>query len=306
MVLHCGEAIIDLIPNADGALVPVPGGSQLNTAIALKRLGSKAGFVGSISQDAFGVSYAAFAEQEGIILDYTQRVSQPSALAVVQVDDVGQVDYSFYFEGTSLYAFLAEKTPAPDDTTWCIQYGSLAYYVEPLASEMQKYVGTCTSPKILKAFDINVRSALVSDPTVVQKSLIAGVHECDILKCTEEELDFLFPNRSESEIIRYCLDCDTSLICLTRGPEGASLITPSLRTDCPGRSVEVADTVGAGDSFHAAVLHYLDVHNCKTKDAIQAMQREQVAEMAAFGVAASAITCSRKGANAPYAYEVIM
>ncbi len=306
MVLHCGEAIIDLIPNESGALVPVPGGSQLNTAIALRRLGSDAGFVGSISKDGFGNTYAQLALKEGINLNYTQRVSEPSALAVVQVDQVGQVDYSFYFEGTSLFAFSADRLSLPSDDVWCIQYGSLAYYVEPLATEMRAYVATCKALKVVKAVDINIRDALISDESLVRKNLIEGVHECDVLKCTEEELAFLFPNQTETECIEYCIAHGTSLICLTRGPRGASLITPSHRVDCPGRAVEVVDTLGAGDSFHAAVLHYLDAHGLRSKEAIQNMQLAQLTEMAKFGVAVSAIVCLRKGANAPYAHEVTL
>ncbi len=304
MVLHCGEAIIDMIPNTSGALVPVSGGSQLNTAISLSRLGSKAGFAGSISQDRFGTQAVERAEREGVDMSYTLRVTEPSALAVVQVGDQGEVAYSFYFEGTSLFAFRAEKVSSFDDTVWCLLYGSLAYYVEPLASEMQKLVHRTNKNPLLRAFDVNIRPSVISNKSYVQKRLIDGIAECDILKCTEEELEFLFPSLSEDKIIESCLDRGVSLICLTRGPRGASLYTPRNSVDRPGKSVEVADTVGAGDSFHAAVLHMLDLREVRTQADLQALPRTTLDEITEYGITVSAITCTRKGADSPHSEEI--
>jgi len=141
MILVCGEALIDMFVHntPDGELVtqPVMGGSPYNVAIGLARLGTRTGFLGGLSKDAFGVALTRLLEKEGVDLRYSPRLDNPSTLSIVSLDAAGVPTYRFIGEGAADRALTVADLPAslPADVA-ALTFGSLSLGVEPNGSTM--------------------------------------------------------------------------------------------------------------------------------------------------------------------------
>ena len=293
MILCAGEALIDMLPRdtAEGAaFLPVAGGAVFNTAIALGRLGAPVAFHSGLSTDLFGDQLAAALDQSGVV-DRTARADRPTTLAFVTLTD-GHAEYAFYDEGTAGRMLTPDDAPETGDVT-ALFLGGISLAVEPCAAAYEALA--LRHPDLPLMVDPNIRPGFIADPGTYRARLNRILAVADIVKLSDEDMAWLGTTPEE------VLSRGPRAVCLTEGARGATAITASGTVRVPAQTVEVVDTVGAGDTFNAGVLAGLHEAGALARDRIDADALRGALEL---GVAAAAVTVSRAGANPPRRSEL--
>lgn len=307
MIVVCGEALIDLIPARCGdedGFVARPGGSPFNVAVGLARLGVPTAFVGRLSRDRFGQLLRARLGDEGVDLRPVATGDEPTALAVVHVDEAGQPSYSFHWEGTAdrllSPADLAAELP---EATTAIHVGSVSLALEPGASTIATLVERERSDRVV-SLDPNVRPAVVGDADAYRDLLVAWVRRADLVKVSVEDLDWLAPGTEPAAVARRWLDEGVSVVVVTRGGDGAVGVSAAGEVSVEAPMVELVDTVGAGDAFSAGLLASLAGRDLLARDALADLDERALDEVLRVATTVAALTCTRAGANPPGRGEV--
>lgn len=292
----CGEALIDLVPDSDGDTFRTPwsalsAGGPVNTAIGLARLGERVEFAGRLSTDRFGRQLRAHLAAGGVSLGQVFTSDDPTPLAVVDVGADGGATYAFHFERTAAFGWKAGELPAVDRQAW-LHVASLATVVEPGAGILLPWVDAHTGPM---SFDINVRPSVISDPEdywqrVLPWLEVLGRHG-GVVRGSDEDVDFLAGASGESGPPESVLQAwrdrfGFGAAVVTTGASGAWGCDAQGEVRIPGRTIEVVDTVGAGDTFTAAFL----AEYAGSGDLRAALD---------LGVAAGAYACGRRGPQPP-------
>lgn len=289
MLLVCGEALIDLVGRPDGTYLARPGGGPANTAVTLGRLGVPVGLAARISRDAFGEQLRAHLEASDVDLTASRDVDEPTTLAVATLDDEGVARYSFYWQGTADWRWTAAELPDVDDDVRAVVIGSLAVALPPGNDAVEAWARDCGRPVVL---DPNVRPSLLGDRDTYRQRLDRLVQSATVVKVSDEDLAWTHPGQDPIDVVR---GWGRPLAVVTRGPDGAfGVVDGGDPVEVDGRSVEVVDTVGAGDSFTGGLLSVLDLDDLASS--------LQPALTRAIEV--SAITCSRAGADPPRVREL--
>jgi fructokinase len=306
MILSCGEALIDFIPSAtkDGAPAweAKTGGSVMNTAIAIGRLGVKSAFLGGLSSDFFGDELRKSMAAANVDISLSPITDRYTILAFVKLEG-GQARYSFIDEGSACRMLsTADLKPLPDSVE-AIHLGSFPIAIEPCGSAFE---ALCIREhaKCVINFDPNIRANLIKDKQAHRARVERIVAMTDIVKLSEEDLDWLSPGASHEEFAKDWLKRGAKLVIVTRGRDGAEGFTNHFRCDVSGRNVKVADTIGAGDTFTAGILCALHRAGKLSKAAIAALDRDSVSNAIGFAIRAAAVTVSRPGADPPWAHEL--
>ena len=310
MILVCGESLIDLFVHGkpDGGLAaePVAGGSQFNVAIGLARLGTKTAYFGGISKDAFGTLLATKLEKEGIDLRYSPRLSNPATLVIVSLDAAGVPTYRFIGEGAADRALSLDHIPKslPPDIA-AITFGSLAMGVEPSGSTYLALAEREKGKRVI-SFDPNLRASVVGDigPWRVRQDRFVAC--ANIVKASIEDIEGTYgKDASVDSVAKGWLNLGASLVVVTRGENGATgYHVGDRKIETPGRHVMVVDTVGAGDTFHAALLNHFEGSGRLTPAGIAALGTDEIVRALNFAAAAAAVTCTRRGADMPTTADV--
>lgn len=290
MIVVGGEALIDLVPAAapPGALLPRPGGGPYNTALALGRLGARVAFCSRVSADGFGESLLAGLRAAGVDLSLVQRGPEPTTLAVPSLAPDGSAAYRFYVEGTADRLFTLP--PALPAGVRALGLGTCSLVLEPGASAYEALLRRESQRGLLTLLDPNIRPALIADPAAYRSRFEGWLPYVSVLKLSEDDAAWLGGR------VRDWLAAGPSAVVLTRGSEGLTVWTrEGAEHSVPSRRVTVADTIGAGDTVGAALLHRLAGHRAGHVD------WPGVLEYAAH---AAALTCTRAGAEPPYAAEL--
>jgi fructokinase len=259
-VAAAGEALIDLIRNDTGMLQPCLGGAVYNLARALARQGVATLYLNPLSRDRFGRQLAQGLADDGVHLAVAQPVQQVTSLAVVGVNDQGHPDYSFYREGVADRATTAAAMTAAcaqSKTLSLVCTGALALspddgqtYLPWLAS--QREAGRTV------VIDANLRPSVMPDLAAYRKHVLAALQYADVIKASDEDLASLeLPGATALEQAAHLLrNSQAACLALTRGPDGATLLTRSGQVFHARESqpVLVVDTVGAGDCFLAGLV----------------------------------------------------
>ena len=293
MILCAGEALIDMLPRdtPEGpAFLPAVGGAVLNTAVALGRLGAPVAFHSGVSTDLFGQRIAA-AMTESNVEDRLHRSDRPTTLAFVTLTD-GHAEYAFYDEGTA--GRMLSESDAPDMRgVEALFLGGISLAVEPAARAYEAMgLGHPDLPLML---DPNVRPGFVADAASYRDRIGRLLARAAIVKASDEDLRWLGTTPFEM------IASGAKVVCLTEGAAGVSVVTADDAFRVPARAVEVVDTVGAGDTFNAGVMAGLRERGALSHDV---PPRDALEAAVTLGVAASAITVSRAGANPPWRHEL--
>ncbi|WP_018260278.1 carbohydrate kinase family protein [Methylobacterium sp. WSM2598] len=307
MILVCGEALIDLLLDpADGAAIParaLPGGSPFNVAVGLARLGEAVAFFGGLSRDRFGEHLAGVLAREGVEARFAPRSDHPTPLAVVARGPDGQPAYTFHgAEAADRMVAPASLPPALPDAVRALAFGSYTLAVEPVASTYAALAAREAGRRLISV-DPNLRPAVVGDLAGWRAAAERFFRVADIVKASDEDVALAF-GLSPEAAARMFLALGAALVVITRGKDGAVAYSERVSASVPGRAVAVRDTVGAGDTFHAALLARLSRGGLLTRQALGALTQEALADLLAYGAAAAALTCSRAGADLPRADEV--
>lgn len=305
MIVSCGEALVDLIPAecaGQPGLVPRPGGSPLNVAVALGRLGVPAGFLGGVSRDALGRMLLDHLDANGVDGSLAPRSDAPTPLAVVSLDAEGRAEYAFHLAETAMGALGAVPGPLPAAVRG-LHVGSIALAIEPLASVVEELL-LREGPRRLTSLDPNVRGRFITDRSAYLRRLGRLLAATDVAKVSDEDLAWLHPGARPGEIAAEWVAEGPALVVVTRGAEGASAVTADRTVDVPGLPVEVVDTVGAGDAFTAGLLARLGDLGHLHRDGLDALSDQEVTAALRHAVRVAARTCERTGADPPTADEL--
>lgn len=293
----CGEALIDLLPEPGGPgnrWQALAGGGPMNTAVALGKLGCDVHFLGRLGPDAFGRQIRRHLLDSGVQLDLAVAAPEPTSLAVVSLGVDGKAEYTFHFDNTSNFVWQAAEFPQLDADTW-LHFGSVGAVVGSGAKAVCDFVaGTAATV----SYDINVRPTVQPDRDryfADVADLMAAVGSgAGIVKASDDDINWLV---DDDEPVAYAqawaAEYGLAMFIVTLGEHGAVAVKPDGRElRVPGRTVEVADTVGAGDTFMAGFL-------------AQYLRDPADLELAlTHGVAASALVCTRAGAVPPTTAEL--
>ncbi len=303
MIVVAGEALIDLVPEGREAgaglpvLAPRLGGGPYNTAVALGRLGSPVAFCSRVSRDAFGEALLDGLRAAGVDLSCVQRGPEPTTLAVASIGADGSAGYSFYVEGTADRLFSApEHLP---EGVRAMSFGTCSLVLEPGASAYEELLRRAAGRGVFTALDPNVRAALIPDADAYRARFRSWLPSVSLLKLSQEDADWLGGGPEE------WLAAGPSAVVVTRGGEGLWLyMRDGMELRVPGERVDVVDTIGAGDTVNAALLHGLAARDALSAEASAGLGAAGWRDVLRFAARAAAVTCSRPGAEPPYAAEL--
>lgn len=300
MIVVAGEALIDLVPQGAGALaglLPARGGGPYNTAVALGRLGSPTAFCSRISYDAYGDALVSGLREAGVDVSSVQRGAEPTTLAVATIGTDGSAAYSFYVEGTADRLFSTpDRLPA---ATRAVSFGTCSLVLEPGASAYEELMRSAAAQGVFTALDPNIRAGLIPDADAYRARFKSWLPSVSLLKLSEEDARWL------GGTPREWLASGPSAVVVTRGGDGlTAFLRDGAEYAVPGEPVDVVDTIGAGDTVNAALLHGLAARDALSPAAMAELGAEGWAGLLRFAARAAAITCSRAGAEPPYAREL--
>ncbi len=278
-----GEVLIDLLPE-NGGQIPVVGGGPANTAKALSSLGINPNFIGGISNDNYGHLIKAELDSYGVDLTLAQRSDLQTAIAEVSFEKSGSANYQFTLENTATFDF---EGWLPNDVPNILHIGSLATVVEPGASALFEWASGLDTVIV---FDPNVRNSVLDDRNMYQKYFEKWARISDVVKLSDDDLDWLGFDVDE------ILDFGVDLVVVTHGAKGLSGYRSGESYSVDGVVVDVVDTVGAGDTVGAILVEGL-IKNGELVGENLKLILERAAK-------AAAITCTRAGAKPPTLAEL--
>lgn len=306
MILCCGEALIDMLPrtatSGEAAFAPHAGGAVFNTAIALGRLGVRTGFFSGLSDDFLGQMLTDALTASGVASDLSVRSGRPTTLAFVRLV-AGQARYAFYDEGTAGRSLSPADLPGLPDDVQAMFFGGISLVGEPCGESYEGLMQRA-APGRLTMLDPNIRPGFIRDEGRYRARLARMIALADIVKLSDEDLHWLDGPGEVDALARGLLARGPKLVLVTLGAEGAWGFSGTHAVFAPAKKVQVADTVGAGDTFNAGVLAALDRAGVLTKAAVGALTSAQIRAALDLGIAAAAVTVSRPGANPPWAREL--
>lgn len=282
-----GEALVDLVPAAAGPLAPLTpalGGGPFNVARALGRFGASVAFQSRLSDDAFGTALRDSLAADGVDLSHCLTGKEPTALSVASLDADGAATYTFYVDGTA--DRLAEPVPVTDGYA---VFGTLSLALEPGSLRYAEAARQSADAGAVVCLDPNLRPAFSSEK---HRLFLRGLLESvTLLKLSDEEVEFL-GNTS-----------DVPVVVTTLGGDGIRVRAPFGTAEVQAPQVEVADTIGAGDTVMAALVHQFAARGLD-RSALLALGEGEWREILDFAARAAAITVSRTGADTPYLHEL--
>ncbi len=307
MIVICGEALVDFTParcgDAEGYL-PRPGGSPYNVAIGLARLEVPAAFLGRISHDAFGRRLRGHLAASGVDLRYLRAGREPTTLAFVHAAGGGEPEFSFYGEGAADRHLLPEHLPPafPPDVA-ALHFGSLSLVLEPGASTLCSLLHREHGGRLI-SLDPNIRPGLIPDPAAHRRRLLELIARADVVKVSRADLTWLCSGEAAEHAAMRWKAMGPALVVVTLGPEGALALGAAGTIRVPGASVDVVDTVGAGDAFTAGLLAWLHHRGRLTRDGLRRLSPDDLAAALRYANRVAAMTCTRAGADPPRRKEV--
>jgi fructokinase len=307
MLVACGDALIDFVPtrNADGreAVMPAVGGSCLNVAIGMARLGVPTGFVGGISTDLFGRMIADHAAASHVGLDLATRSDHQTTLAFVRIV-AGESHYAFYDAGTATRNWTYRRGTIPFGTLEALHVGSTTLVNDQGAAETTTLIADARASTTI-SLDPNCRPNLVKDKPAYLARMAEFARSADLIKMSDVDFAYLFGEEPYQQRASTLLGQGTSLVVITRGHDGAiAWHAGAGPIEVTAPKVVVADTIGAGDSFQAALLFALHKQGRLAREMLKDISTEELRRALSFAANCAGLTCTRPGADPPWSHEI--
>jgi fructokinase len=294
----CGEVLIDLIPDASGERVPHVGGGPANTAKALARLGHYVYFIDGISSDKYGQLSRQELLDDEVKLDLVLNSDKPTCLAIVSIRENGGASYEFEIDGTATFDFSDSWLPDPSRYKPSVLHiGTLVTVIQPGADVLYDWAMQVAEFAPI-VFDPNVRSVVMNDRDNYLAAVERWVAISSVVKVSDDDLAWLYPDQHYADVAKRWINDGAALVVVTRGADGLVGFTPDGVVEVPGVKVEVADTVGAGDTVGAIVVEAM------IEKGILNLTGDTLKAVLTRAAVAAGITCSRKGAQPPYKHEL--
>ena len=303
-VISIGEALIDFIPQEKGVglkdvsnFLRVAGGAPLNVAAAVAKLGGKSQILTKLGVDGFGDHILEEVKPLGVDISKVLRTKEANtALAFVSLKEDGERDFSFYRNPSAdmlLNASEIEEEVFEDGGI--LHFCSVSLIDAPIKEAHRKAVEFAKKHNCLISFDPNVRLPLWETPEACRKAILEFLPLSNIVKISDEELEFIIGIADETEALNFLLQGDVEVIIYTKGTNGAEFITKDRKIFSDSFKVKAQDTTGAGDSFIGSFLYQV-AEGDNTLESLVNLQEEKVKEILTFSNATAALTVCKKGA----------
>jgi fructokinase len=292
-----GEALVDLVGQRGGrTLAAHPGGSPANVALGLARLGVPVTLKTRLGRDAFGEMVREHLETSGVRVDGGPDDGALTSLAIATLA-AGVASYDFRIDWD-----VGVLVPLPVETR-CLHTGSLATVLPPgNANVVDLMEREHERGRVTVSYDPNVRPALMGDAAQARPEVERLVALSDVVKVSDEDLRWLYPDRSDEDVAQGWLALGPALVVVTRGGAGIYAVSAGLELRRPAIPIDLVDTVGAGDSFTSGLLDGLrraDLIGSARRDALAAIDEATLDSVVGTAALIAAITCSRPGADPP-------
>jgi len=294
----CGEVLIDLIPGADGNRIAYVGGGPANTAKALARLGIDTYFIDGISTDEYGVAARKELLDDEVKLDLALASDKPTCLATVTLDASGGASYEFLIDNTATFDFSLDWLPDPSRyKPNVLHIGTLVTVIEPGADVLYDWaIRVAEFAPIV--YDPNIRPSVISDRARYRESVEKWAAISSVIKVSDDDMAWLYPGVEYADVAKRWITSGTTLVVVTRGSHGLIGFTAESSVEVQGVKIEVADTVGAGDTVGAIIVEAM------AEKGILNLTGDVLKSTLQRAALAASITCSRKGAQPPYKHEL--
>ena len=309
MILVCGENLIDYIQEPSDGGLPLyrafPGGSPFNVSMAIGRQSVPVGYMMPLSSDSLGQLMTKTLEDSGVIC-LNPASEKPTALAVVSLSE-GIPTYQFYRDDTADRQISLEQLMeiSPQEVT-AVHIGGAGIANGRDGDEVAEFAAQMSQKGIPVTFDPNVRPAFIDTREAYLKRFEKTLRSSDLMKLSDEDLEWLHPDQDVEASARAIFAAeDLGLLILTKGGEGAMVLSRYGETSIPAAHVEnLVDTVGAGDTFMATLIAELTKRGLIGKKALREAAEDQIELIVSTAARAAAINCGRKGCNPPTAIEL--
>lgn len=302
MFLVCGEALFDLFTEDNSRIGSIKfdaraGGSPFNVAIGLARLNEHAALLTGISRDMLGEKLAAVLTREGVSTDYLIRSGRRTTLSLIGLDKSGSPSYSFYGIGSADCGVKYKHLPKIGSEIKGLHFGSYSTVVRPVAKAFAKLAAT--QKKKFITYDPNIRLTIEPDLNIWRARVEDYAGCADIIKISREDFNLLYVSENPVQRVHQWIDSGVKLVVLTDGGKPTRAwshrgfdvtVTPP--------NFDIVDTVGAGDTFQAAIIKCLLARD-DPKQAVTTIDQSQVKSMLNYAAKAAALTCTRRGADLP-------
>jgi fructokinase len=306
MFLVCGEALFDVFmeqQQLDSIQMNARvGGSPFNVAIGLARLGQASALLTGVSTDVLGNQLANMLESESVSTDYLLRSGRRTTLSLINLKPDGQPEYVFYGLGSADCSVTETDLPQIGPDVTGIHFGSYSLVVKPVADAFASMLDKYNDRFI--SVDPNVRPTIEPDMQVWRERVAQYAKYANLLKISAEDIEYLYPQSSAEQMAEQWLQAGVQLVIVTDGSNEVQCWTATGH-HCRVTPVidKVVDTVGAGDTFQAAILARLSEWG-DPREVVAKLDEARLKELAEFAVKAASITCSRRGADLPRRNEL--
>ncbi|MCJ8207610.1 carbohydrate kinase [Pseudomonas sp. RGM2987] len=311
MYLVCGEALFDFFseneaqgPASQVNFKAIAGGSPFNVAVGLRRLGVDSALFAGLSTDYLGRRLHKVLLDEGVSDRYLLDFEAPTTLAMVAVGANGSPHYNFRGEGCADRQLSLEHLPILGPEVRGLHFGSFSLVVQPIADTLLALVQRESGRRLI-SLDPNVRLNPQPDIELWRSRIATLVQYADLIKVSDEDLGLLYPELDPKAVIEGWLEHRCQLVFLTRGGQGATVFSRQHGSwSLAARPVKIADTVGAGDTFQAALITWLTEQGLDSVEGLHTLTREQISAMLDFAMGAAALTCGKTGPDLPYRQQL--
>ena len=290
-ILVIGEALIDIVSTNGAPDRYAPGGAPANVALGLGRLGDDVEFLTDVGNDFHGGFLLAHLRESQVDVLASPRGATSTALARLSED--GSAEYEFQLRWDPDSSLLGRSGHS------VVHFGSIAAFLSPGSAVIDRLLDDAVGP--LVSFDPNIRPSIIGSHEEALPRFEALARRVDVLKLSDVDADWLYPDLSEDAQIDRLLDLGPSLVAMTRGGDGAILATASARVTAAAAQVDVTDTIGAGDTFMVSLIHDLHAQEAALSD----LSTAELMNLGEHAAALAAITVSREGADLPWAADLM-
>ena len=300
-IVVAGEALVELVLEPSGRTRSRLGGGGFNAARTLGRLGLRPLFIARLATDRYGLALRAALRDSGVRLDGIVASDDPTTFARVEMATNGTAGYRFYLDGTALAGLRVRdaRSLMPADVA-VLHVGGLGLVVDPHAEAVASLVRE-TGPETIVALDLNCHPDAIRDPLGYRARLVGILRRADVVKASEADLGYLEPDRLPFQAARRLLEAGPSVVLLTQGPQGATVLTAEGEARIRPTQARVIDRIGAGDAFGAA---WLAAWLSDGRGRGELGSLAAATEAARFASRVAALTCERAGADPPNAVRV--
>ncbi|WP_285729165.1 carbohydrate kinase [Nocardiopsis sp. ATB16-24] len=307
-----GENVMDLLPTAHGAdvLKAAPGGGPANTAVAAARLGTPTRLLARIGSDGFGAMIRGRLLSEGLDPAGLLTAEEPTALALATLAPDGSARYDFRMDDAADWRWRPEELPRQlEPGVRAVHAASIALFREPGASLIEAMLRReHERGRVTLTLDPNIRRDVIGDHDAARALALRHAAQAHLVKASDEDLAFLYPDLSPVRAAHALAASGPTLVVVTMGGQGALAVLQGMEVSVAAPRAEVADTVGAGDSFMGALLNWLDRHDLvgeEPRARLAGLDRAGLTALVEFAVSVAAVTVTREGADPPTMEELL-